>query len=172
MANEQGSRFPNIFALLFQIENFDDGTFIIDRPGAYKLCEDITFGPNGPAPGQTPAADAFDPIFDGTYDENAFGLGFFAAIAIASPNVDLYLNEHTIQQSRGHALMQRFFAVVELASAPFISGVGPAEFVGDATLEAASNIRIVGPGTIGRSSHHGKLLSSTLDSAIFVISMK
>ena len=149
--------------LFVSIANFDQGTLIINTPGVYKLCEDISFGPNAPTPGQVPSADAFDPIFDGTYDERAFGLGFFAAIAIASNDVDLYLNEHTIEQSSGHALMQRFFAVIELADSPFIGGVGPADFVGDSTLGVASNVRIMGPGTIGRSSHHGELFRTSLD---------
>ena len=57
--------------------------------------------------------------------------------------------------------MQRFFAVIELASSPFIPGVGPAQFVsGNGTAYiAANNVNILGPGTIGRSSHHGKYIS-------------
>ena len=136
-------------------DDFDEGTLIITTPGAYKLCGDVTFNPRAPGRRQTPAPDAFDPIFSDTYGENAFGLGFFASIAIATSNVELYLNGHTIEQSRGHALMQRFFAVIELADSPFIAGVGPAEFVGDGSFDPASNILIKGPGTIGRSSHHG-----------------
>mmetsp|Transcript_10323 Transcript_10323/g.24778 ORF Transcript_10323/g.24778 Transcript_10323/m.24778 type:complete len:225 (-) Transcript_10323:995-1669(-) len=91
------------------------------------------------------------------YDPNTFGLGFFAAIAIATSDVTLDLNGKTIQQSDGHALFQRFFAVIELADAPFIEGAGPAQFVAKATtFQAASNIKILGPGTIGQSSHHGE----------------
>ena len=102
------------------------------------------------------AANAFEPIFDGTYNEHAFGLGFFAALCIATRDVTFKLNEYTIQQSKEHALLQRFFAVVELADSPFIEGVGPAQFVGESnTFQSASNIKILGPGTIGRSSHHG-----------------
>lgn len=91
------------------------------------------------------------------YDEEAFGLGFFSAIAVTTSNVEIDLNGHTIEQSKGHALFQRFFAIIELASAPFIKNAGPAQFVGDDdTFEPASNVMITGPGTIGRSSHHGK----------------
>lgn len=62
-----------------------------------------------------------------------------------------------MEQSVGHALFQRFFALIELNSSPFSPGVGPAQFVGDGdTFAAASNVRILGPGTLGRSSHHGK----------------
>lgn len=118
------------------------------------------FNPNAPLPGQTPAEDAFDPVFPGEYDENAFGLGFFSAIAIAASDVELYLNGFTIEQSEGHALFQRFFSIIELADSPFIKNAGPAQFVGDDdAFQAASNVVIVGPGVLGRSSHHGKFHS-------------
>ena len=137
------------------------GTKIINRSGDYKLCEDIVFHPNGPRSGQLPAEDAFDPDFD-VYDPNNYGLGFFAAIAITVPNVNLYLNCKTIKQSAGHALFQRFFAVIELANSPFLPEVGPHNFVnedsdfrGASQFKAARNVLIKGPGTIGRSSHHG-----------------
>ena len=50
------------------------------------------------------------------------------------------------------------YTVFELASSPFIPGAGPAQFVGEEGLVVASNVEILGPGTIGRSSHHGMLL--------------
>jgi hypothetical protein len=132
---------------------------IIDTPGPYRLCEDITFDPNAPTGGQSPA-EAFDPDF-GVYSENTYGLGYFAAIVIAADGVDLYLDGHTLEQSAGHALMQRFFANIELSSSPFLPSVGPAQFVGDDdTFVAATNVRILGPGVIGRSAHHGKSPSS------------
>lgn len=106
--------------------------------------------------GKTPA-EAFDPVFDDYYDKNFYQLGFFAAIAIATDNVELYLNGHTMVQSREHALMQRFFAHIELNNAPFIKGTGPSQFVGDDDeLYESSNIKIYGPGVLGLSSHHGK----------------
>jgi len=143
-------------AICLNQADFDQGTKIITSPGTYKLCEDISFFPNGPAPGELPDEDAFDPVFDGTYSSNGYGLGFFSAIAIASEGVTINLNNHTIEQSAGHALMQRFFAVIELASSPFIPGVGPAQFVNDdENFITASDVQILGPGTIGRSSHHG-----------------
>jgi hypothetical protein len=139
-------------------DDFNEGTLIITQPGSYKLCEDITFYPhvNPPTSSSEGAANAFEPIFPGPYDENAFGLGFFAAISIATSDVTINLDGHTIEQSQEHALLQRFFAVIELADSPFIKGTGPAQFVGETNqLNAASNIAILGPGTIGRSSHHG-----------------
>ena len=157
-------------------------TKIIDAPGNYKLCGDITFGRIGSDPadssgdtsldsgsdetssdfgnGGSPLdfdEDLFDPDFDNSdFDPNAFGLGFFAAIAIAAPDVKLFLNGFTIEQAPEHALMQRFFSIIELADSPFIKDVGPAQFVGGDALVAASNVEIVGPGVLGRSSHHGR----------------
>ncbi|KAL7531749.1 hypothetical protein ACHAXR_004213 [Thalassiosira sp. AJA248-18] len=136
--------------------DFDQGTKIISTPGIYKLCENISFGPNGPAPGELPNEDAYDPVFNGLYSTNEFGLGFFTALSIASPDVTIHLQGDTIEQSAGHALMQRFLSVIELASSPFISSAGPAQFVGDGeSFIPASNFNIFGPGVIGRSSHHG-----------------
>ena len=113
------------------------------------------FHPNGPEIGSTPAQNAFDPDFS-VYDANFYGLGFFSAIAISASDVNLYLNCHSIEQSNGHALFQRFFAVIELANSPFIRNAGPANFVGEKTrFKAAKGVVIQGPGTIGRSSHHG-----------------
>lgn len=104
-------------------------------------------------------AECFDPVFDdGYYDENMYGLGFFAAIVIASDNVNLFLNSHTLEQSPGHALMQRFYANIEIGSAPFIAGAGPAMFVGDDdTFQGCTNVSIFGPGILGLASHHGTL---------------
>ena len=142
-------------SLLFDTADFATGTLIIDKPGAYRLCEDITFHPNPPSETVSPA-EAFAPEFGDLYDENSFGLGFFSAIAIAADDVDLYLNGHTLEQSKGHALIQRFYANIELNNSPFIADAGPAQFVGEGdTFHASSNVRIIGPGTLGRSSHHG-----------------
>lgn len=89
---------------------------------------------------------------DARYDPAAFGVGFFAAIAITADDVVLDLAGHTIEQSAEHALLQRFFAVVELADQPFLPAQGPSDF-GDG-IAPANNVTIEN-GTIGRSSHHG-----------------
>lgn len=141
---------------LFQ-SDFDHGTHIISESGMYKLCEDITFAPNKPnldTATDEEIANAFDPVIQDEYNINEYSLGFFAALVVAAPDVTLHLNGYTIQQDASHALLQRFFAVIELASAPFISGAGPAQFVSDA-LVSATNFKLQGPGVIGRSSHHG-----------------
>jgi hypothetical protein len=141
--------------VIASLGNFDRGTYVISEPGTYKLCEDISFKPNAPPDGAPIPDDIFDPDFStGEYSPNAFGLGFFAAIVIETSNVTLNLNGFTLEQSREHALMQRFFALIELASAPFIRSAGPAMFVGDnEPFKPASNIVIKG-GICGRSSHH------------------
>lgn len=135
--------------------DFTSGTLIIQTPGSYRLCENIVFNPSPPTAGSSPA-EAFDPVYGEKYDENTYGLGFFAAIAIATDNVDIFLDGYKLEQSPAHALMQRFYANIELTSSPFNEGVGPAQFVGDGSiLHASSNVRILGPGTLGRASHHG-----------------
>ncbi|GFH62103.1 hypothetical protein CTEN210_18579 [Chaetoceros tenuissimus] len=133
-------------------DDFAKGTLIINTPGTYKLCEDIVFDPIQNI--ELPIMEMYLPDFK-VYDRNAYGLGFFAAIAISASNVEIYLNNHSIEQSEGHALMQRFFAVFELANSPFLKSVGPSQFVGNVEFESASNVGIYGPGIIGRSAHHG-----------------
>lgn len=89
---------------------------------------------------------------DARYDPAAYGVGFFAAIAISADDVVLDLAGHRIEQSEEHALLQRFFAVIELADQPFKPSQGPAGF-GD-ELDPAENV-VIQNGVIGLSSHHG-----------------
>lgn len=86
------------------------------------------------------------------YDRRSFGIGFFSAICIHAHNIIVDLNGFSIRQSDEHALNQRFFSVIELASVPFITGQGPHDF-GDKLQYA--NRCMIHNGTIGRSSHHG-----------------
>ena len=133
--------------------DFQAGTVRITKPGVYILQEDIIFDPNSsndyqPTPQQ---------IASGLYPMDpchAYHLGFFAAITIETENVILDLNQHTIQQSMGHYLQQRFYAHIELASAPFIPSQGPACLTTPATYKTADKTMIIN-GTLGRSSHHG-----------------
>jgi len=69
--------------------------------------------------------------------------------------VTIYLDGFTLEQSPIHALMQRFYANIELNNSPFIPDVGPAQFIGEEPFTPVSNIKILGPGVLGRSSHHG-----------------
>jgi len=139
--------------------HFIDGTLIIDQPGAYKLCDNIVFCPHNmdvENASDEEIASAFDPIEQGNpkYNNNEYALGFFAAIAVQADDVSLFLNGYSIAQCREHALMQRFFAVIELASAPFLPDNGPHDFVSD-PFTPAKNFKLTGPGTVGLSSHHG-----------------
>lgn len=145
----QNANTPSTARCLFQ-EDFASGTFVINQPGQYRLCENISFKPNPPGVGQTPA-EAFQPDYI-VYDKENYGLGFFAAIAIETTGVDLFLDEYKIEQSKEHALIQRFFAIIELASSPFLTNVGPHNF---GRCSSAKDVRILGPGTLGLSSHHG-----------------
>jgi hypothetical protein len=141
--------------------HFDAGTFIIDQPGSsYKLCDDIIFCPHNnidvASATDEEIAQAFDPIEQGRpeYNNNEYALGFFAAVAVQADDVTFSLNGHSIAQCREHALMQRFFAVFELASAPFDDNIGPHDFV-STTFKPANNFKLTGPGVVGLSSHHG-----------------
>ncbi len=175
---------------LLHQRDFTYGTYVIDRPGNYRLAEDIEFNPNSPSTltravnaGTIPtdvaqALDLGTPVdasrsglplptqltpsdsenftpggpLDARYDAAAYAVGFFAAIAITADEVTLDLAGHTIAQSPEHALLQRFFAVIELADQPFVPGQGPSGF--GAELVAARNVTIRN-GVIGLSSHHG-----------------
>ncbi len=140
--------------------DFEQGTYIIDTPGLYELGEDISFNPHpvgSPGDGGIGTLDAYDagrpfPSQFGVYDPSAFGIGFFAAIAVAADDVTIDLKGYTIEQSAEHALHQRFFAVIETADRPFVPNQGPHDF--GASITAANRLTITN-GTIGRSSHHG-----------------
>ena len=102
---------------------------------AYRLCEDIVFCPGKPdldtATNNEDIVTAFSPSSTGLeeYNKKEFALGFFAALSIQADGVDLSLNGYSIKQCKEHALMQRFFALIELASSPFLPAVGPHDFV-------------------------------------------
>lgn len=135
--------------------DFKYGTVFLDEPGTYKLCEDIVFDPYPPVGDQTPA-ESYDVYFEGVYNRSSFGLGFFSAISVVASDVTIMLNGYTLEQSVEYSLMQRYFALIELANAPFIADTGPSQFVlqGEC-FKRAVNFNILGPGTLGRSSHHG-----------------
>jgi len=125
---------------LYQTD-FDEGTYLLDKPGYYILAEDIVFNPN---PDVLPAK----------YNTSAFSLGFFAVMAIYSDNVYLNLDGHSIKASEEFALQQRFFSIIELANSPFIPAQGPSDFTTESSFKAANNV-FIRKGKLGRSSHHG-----------------
>jgi len=133
--------------------NFTNGTVRITKPGIYIIKDDIFFEPNSGndfmptgsqiASGQYPVGTA-----------GAYHLGFFAAITIETTGVILDLNGKTIKQTTLHSLQQRFYANIELASAPFIPAQGPATFSTPSNFKAGEKV-LIKNGTLGISSHHG-----------------
>ena len=69
--------------------DFDNGTFIIDKPGNYILTEDITFNPNQDNDWM-PKSDQIQ------YSDHAFVLGFFACIMVKTYKFIINLNGKNI----------------------------------------------------------------------------
>lgn len=127
-------------------DDFKHGTLILDKPGHYRLCEDIVFHPN--------PKDNFRPRKDQSqYQTRGFSLGFFSAICITANDVLLDMNGYSIRQSKAFYLQQRFYSHIELANTPFIKGQGPLRNnLPDQNLCAESII--IKNGRFGLSSHH------------------
>jgi len=148
-------------------KNFDSGTFRIIKPGYYELQEDIEFSPDPnqddsfiPTAAQSTAGDY--PTSSSTPKTGYYHMGFFAAVTVEADGVVLNLNGFTIKQTEIHKLQQRFFACIELASAPFMqaptganpkNSAGPHQF-GPTAVAAARNTYICN-GKLLTSSHHG-----------------
>lgn len=160
-------------------KDFDDGTLRITEPCLIRLQENISFNPNRPNTWLTKdgtvttdfnKASNIDPNRkldwwpnliekpekNKTYFQkevrHSYRLGFFTAIALETKDIIIDLNNFTIQQSKEHALQQRFFTTIELADQPFVPKQGPHNFGN--ILKSASNI-LIKNGTFGLSSHHG-----------------
>ena len=127
--------------IILKQSDFDTGTYRILKPGYYVLGEDIVFHPN-PEYDFKPTAQQFK---TNSYPVHPYRLGFFAAITNETHDVILDLNGYSISQSKHHNIMQRFFALIELANTPFIPKTGPANF-GD-TISPANNV-IIKNGTL------------------------
>eukprot|EP00755_Sulcionema_specki_P039703 Sspe_Gene.113295::Locus_97328_Transcript_1_1_Confidence_1.000_Length_913::g.113295::m.113295 len=142
--------------------DFAQGTYQIKVGGRYCLVEDVSFNPNSLEwirANRNPMATAYESsdvlpeqytFAGGEYDPSAYGIGFFAAIAISASGVVVDLNGHTLEQSKEHALQQRFFSLIELADRPFRSGQGPHSF---GRLVPGKRVTVRN-GRLGRSSHH------------------
>ena len=124
-----------------------------------NLTGNITFNPE---PLQVAGKFYDQPIIDvssqqelvvlGSTKRLGYTLGWFTAIAIENQQgTVISLNGNTLKQSKLHNLQQRFYSNIELASSPFDHPQGPATF---APAKPAQNVFIIGPGTIGLSSHH------------------
>jgi len=145
-------------------DDFADGTLRVHQPCMLKLTENISFNPNRPDMGNDGLIDPNRTLdwfpttskpSNNQYFENdvkfAYGLGFFAAIAIEAENVLVNLNNYILEQHNEHYLQQRFYAHIELADQPFIPFQGPSNF--GHQLRSAKNCFIFN-GKLGRSSHH------------------
>ena len=133
--------------------NFTEGTVRLKGPGKYILMEDITFAPSSSWPDCGTAYKREMYCGGGVRPTGAFHLGFFAAVTLEGQDVHLDLNGFVIQQSLKHSLQQRFFAIVETGSSPFIIGQGPGDFTEEQVIGCQRCS--VANGSIGRSSHHG-----------------
>lgn len=128
-------------------KDFEEGTYLMNKSGYYKLAENIIFSPN--------KNDDYFPRQDQIqYNLPGFVLGFFTAIAIYGENIYLDLNGFEIKASREFTLQQRFFSLIELGNSPFIFSQGPAEFSTQNSFLSAKNI-VIRNGKLGLSSHHG-----------------
>ena len=138
-------------------DDFKDGTVRITEPGLYVLTEDIVFDPADGFATDASGNPEATLLGTGDYADQAYKLGFFAAITVETDGVILDLQGHTIRQSYAHYFRQRFFNVIQLATSPFIPGQGPGAVQADSDdtpYKAASRCLILN-GTIGLSSHGG-----------------
>ena len=125
--------------------DFEGGTYRIKDSGTYIVMEDIYFNFNPPSTEQM-QRDDFSPNgidedelywyptreqaekhgeYPGLYDYiGAYTLGFFAGITVETNYVTIDLNGFTLQQEYSFYFQQRFFALIELASQPFLPGQG------------------------------------------------
>ena len=136
---------PNIKQQTLAQKDFAQGPVFIDEPGVYTLAEDIVYQPFA----------EFRDIFDANAQLPQAGapmvLGQFAAIVVAARNVEINLNGKSLSQSFLHRMQQRFFALIELSSSPFVPGQGPADF--GPVVTGSEGVRIHN-GTLGASAHH------------------
>ena len=133
--------------------DFDNGTVRIKTPGIYILRENIDFNPNVNNDSMPTSEQNTSGLYP-SVGNSPYRLGFFAAITVESDDVIIDLNGYTLQQSRLHFLQQRFYANIEVASAPFIGPQGPGVALGENDYRSGNKVLIMN-GTLGRSSHHG-----------------
>lgn len=124
-------------------DSFKCGTYRIQKPGIYRLEENIVFNPI--------VNEVFLPNFK-LYPRNIYFLGFFAAITIECDYVELDLNNFSIEMSPIFSLIQRFFSIIELANTPFVNNQGPTGTFDDNGILCAKYV-VIKNGIIGNSSH-------------------
>jgi len=128
--------------------DFKNGTVIIRSPGIYRIQEDIVMAPE--TEHMMPAKDC--PIYR---PEDGYWLGFVAAIAVASDNVFIDLNDKSVSMCGEFALRQRFFSVIQLGDRPFVAEAGPPQFANLARPTFFPSNVVISDGEIGRSAHEG-----------------
>jgi len=132
--------------VLMRQEHFRNGTLRLVTSGVFVLDEPVVFEPqawNDWRPARRNQTQ---------YSTAPFVLDFFAALTVEAKDIVIDLNGHELRQSDVHAVQQRFFAVIQLGSSPFLAGQGPANFGPDPfTVDGL----VVENGVLGRSSHHG-----------------
>eukprot|EP01084_Bolivina_argentea_P207155 353512_1 len=128
-------------------KDFEYGTYRIQTSGVYCLGENIDFGPH-PATADDPNKygawfpyDEHEWPGSQTHDGGGYALGFFSAICIECSDVIIDLKGYEIQQSKPFYLQQRWFNCIEIQTAAFNFGQGPANF--GETVERIHNIRIM-----------------------------
>jgi hypothetical protein len=142
--------------------DFASGTLRIKKPLKLKFKENVAFNPNRPEllpdgkidPNRSMDWFPMGPIAQPEYYEasvaRAYGMGFFAAIAIESEGVVVDLNQKTLSMHPEFAIMQQFYSHIELSSQPFAPANGPFDFGDD--LTAARKVWIKN-GVFDNSTH-------------------
>ena len=166
--------------------DFAQGTLRIKHPCKLKLTSNISFNPNrgtflpdgkvDPArtldwfPSRSVASnmDATFGYFTGDVIQ-AYGIGFFAAIAIEAEGVVVDLNSYTIAQHPEHSVMQQFFSCIELGDQPFPTNSGPFNFGSD--LRRAKKVWIKN-GILGYSSHHNLHANDSQEILVSAVTLK
>jgi len=131
--------------------DFKNGTVRIKSSTNVLFAEDVVFDPIG----FNQENQTYEPHKSANaseYTDKAYHLGFFAAITVEANNVDIDLNEKKLSQSDMHRLHQRFIALIELGSQPFIVGQGPGNFGTSALFPTNVTIK---NGILGSNAHHG-----------------
>jgi hypothetical protein len=166
--------------------DFSEGTLRIKFPCKLKLTGNVQFNPNrgsflpdgkvDPArtldwfPSRSVASnlDATFGYFTGDVAQ-AYGIGFFAAIAIEAEGVVVDLNSYTIAQHPEFSVMQQFFSCIELGDQPFPTNSGPFNFGSD--LRRAKKVWIKN-GILGYSSHQNLHANDSQEILVTGVTMK
>jgi hypothetical protein len=166
--------------------DFAQGTLRIKHPCKIRLKENVAFNPNRGSflpdgkvdpsrsldwfPSRSVASN-IDPDF-GYYSGDvaqAYGIGFFAAIAIEAEGVVVDLNNYTIAMHKEFSIMQQFFSCIELGDQPFPTNSGPFNFGSD--LRRAKKVWIKN-GILGYSSHQNLHANDSQEILVTGVTMK